>query len=149
MVDVPFPRPMGPFGNLKDMGDGTHAEVVSSALGSTDSTALAMIGTPQTSSDLTTVVSAIVTATTTAIVAAVAAQTTRVHRMRMNVAGANVVTIKDGTTTLEVLNFTAAAFLTYDFSARPWYKTTANTALNITTSTTAALNVVTEYITSA
>lgn len=34
MADVPFPRPMGPFGKLKDMGDGTHAEEVALAASS-------------------------------------------------------------------------------------------------------------------
>lgn len=100
-------------------------------------------------SDLSAAVVNISSATTTPIVAAVASQTTRVHRMRLNVAAAQSITVKDGSTTLEVINFTAAGFLTYDFSSRPWYKTTANTALNFTTTTTGQVNGVVEYVTSA
>lgn len=102
-----------------------------------------------TTSDLTSAVVDISTATTTAIVSATASQTTRVYRMRLNVAAAQAITVKDGTTALEVLNFVGAGFLVYDFSSRPWYKTTANTALNFTTTTTGQVNGVVEYIKSA
>lgn len=96
-------------------------------------------------SDLSAAVVNISSATTTAIVAAVAGQTTRVHRLRLNVGAAQQITVKDGSTTLEVLNFTAAGFLTYDVSSRPWYTTSVNSALNFTTSTTGQVNGVVEY----
>lgn len=97
-------------------------------------------------SDLTPVVLNIGTATTTEIVAAVPGQTTRVHRLRINVAAANTVTIKDGSTTLHVMQFTAAEKETFGFSSRPWYITAVNSALNITTSTTGQVNGVLEYV---
>lgn len=100
-------------------------------------------------SDLTSVAVNINTATTTAIVGATAAQTTRVHRMRLNVAGAQSITVQSGATVLEVLNFTAAGFMVYDFSSRPWYTTAANQALNFVSTTTAQVNGVVEYIKSA
>ena len=98
----------------------------------------------QTTPDLTNVVLAISTATTTVASSAVASQKTRVYRMRLNTAAANVITILNGATTLEVLNFTGAGFLTYDFATRPWYTTATNAALNITTSAAVAVNVVLE-----
>jgi hypothetical protein len=104
---------------------------------------------PMATSDLTNAVLNIASATTTAVVAAVIGQTTRVHRMRINVGAANILTIQQGSTTLEVLNFTAAGFLVYDFSERPWYATAANAAFNIVTSTSAQVNGVVEYVTSA
>jgi hypothetical protein len=98
----------------------------------------------QTTPDLTNIVGAISTATTTAVSSATASVSTRVYRMRLNVAGAQQITVQNGGTTLEVLNFTGAGFLTYDFATRPWYTTSANTALNFTTTTTAVTNYVLE-----
>lgn len=101
-------------------------------------------------SDLSRAVVAISTATTTVVVAAVSGQTTRVHRLRINVGAAQSITVRDGASNvLEVLNFTAAGFMVYDFSSRPWYKTAANSALSFITTTTGAVNAVVEYITSA
>lgn len=97
-------------------------------------------------SDLTSVIVNITTATTTAIVnAGGASVTTRVHRMRLRIAAAQTIIVKDGVTTLETLTFAAAGSILFDFSTRPWYKTTANTALNFTTSTTGAVEGVVEY----
>lgn len=128
---------------------GGSSNPIVTSFGATDSAALNKIGTPQVTSDLVSAVISINTATTTPIVAAATAQTTQVYRLRLNVGAAQTVTVKDGSTTLEVINFTGAGFLTYDFSTRPWYKTSANSALNLTTSTTAQVNGVVEYITSA
>lgn len=98
----------------------------------------------QTTPDLTNLVGAISTATTTAVSTATASVRTRVYRMRINVAGAQQITIQNGATPLEVLNFPAAAVLTYDFSTRPWYSTSVNAALNFVTTTTAVTNYVLE-----
>ncbi len=101
----------------------------------------------QTTADLTTVKIGPITAITgsTAVVAAAASTRTRVYRLRMNVGAANVITILDGATVLERFNFAGAATLIMDFSTRPWYTTTTNTALNYTTSTTAEFNAIFEY----
>lgn len=99
--------------------------------------------------DLTAAVINISTATTTAIVSATASQTTRVHRVRLNVAGAQQITVQSASTTREVLNFTASGMLVYDFDSRPWYTTATNEALNFVTTTTAQVNGVVEYIKSA
>lgn len=98
----------------------------------------------QTTSDLTKVIVAPVTATTTQIVAAAASTKTRVYRMRIDVAGANVLTFTDATGT-EEMNFTAAGFRIYDFNTRPWFTTATNTAFSVTTTTTAKANIVCEY----
>lgn len=69
----------------------------------------------------------------TTLVAAVSAQTTRVYRMRLSVAGATIVQIKDGSTVLEVFNFAGnGGALILDLSDRPYYKgsTNANFVLN-------------------
>jgi hypothetical protein len=100
-------------------------------------------------SDLSPAVVSINTVATTPIVTAAAAQTTRVHRVRLNVAGAQQITVQSGGATLEVLNFTGSGFMVYDFSSRPWYVTAVNTALNFVTSTTAQVNGVVEYVRSA
>lgn len=99
----------------------------------------------QTTADLTKVIVApIVTATTTTIVAAAASVRTRVYRLRIDVAGANVLTVTDATGG-EKMNFTGAGFKILDFATRPWYTTAINTALTITTTTTAEVNVTCEY----
>ena len=85
------------------------------------------------------------------IVAAVASQTTRVHALRLNVAGAVIVQIKDGAgTVLEVFNFAGAGGSMFlDFRGRPYYKTTANTALIINLSGAVQVDGRIEYVTSA
>lgn len=99
----------------------------------------------QTTADLTkTIVAPIVTATTTTIVAAAASVRTRVYRMRIDVAGANVLTITDATGG-EKMNFTGAGFKILDFATRPWYTTAVNVALTITTTTTAEVNITAEW----
>ena|SRR5215217_2121512 len=98
----------------------------------------------QTTPDLTNLVGAISTATTTVVSTATASVRTRVYRMRINVAGAQQITVQNGASTLEVLNFPAAAVLTYDFSTRPWYTTNVNAALNFVSTTTAVTNYVLE-----
>ena len=99
----------------------------------------------QTTADLTKVIIApIVTASTTPIVGAAASVRTRVYRLRLDVAGANVVTITDATGA-EKMNFTGAGFKILDFATRPWYTTAVNVALTITTTTTAEVNVTAEY----
>lgn len=99
----------------------------------------------QTTADLTkTIVAPIVTATTTTIVAAAASVRARVYRLRIDVAGANVLTITDATGG-EKMNFTGAGFKILDFATRPWYTTAVNTALTITTTTTAEVNITAEW----
>lgn len=85
----------------------------------------------------------------TTVSSATASQTTRVHRMRLNVAGATTLTVKSGATVLEVLKFAAAGFLVYDFATRPWYTTAANAALVISNSAAVQVDGVVEYVKSA
>lgn len=77
---------------------------------------------------------------------ATASQTTRVHRMRLNVAGATNITVKSGSTILEVLKFAAAGFLVYDFATRPWYVTAANQALVLSNSAAVQVDGVVEFV---
>lgn len=79
------------------------------------------------------------------IVAAVASTKVRVYSVRMNVGGANVVSILDGATVLERLNFVAGVDKVLDFRTRPWYTTTTGAALNFSTSTATELNLIAEY----
>lgn len=83
----------------------------------------------------------------TAIVAATASMKTRVYRMKLSVAGAVIVTIKDGAgTTLEVFNFAGnGGGVVLDFSERPWYTGTANTAFYINLSAAVQVDGSLEY----
>jgi len=88
----------------------------------------------------------------TTLVAAVAAQTTRVHRLRLSVAGACIVKITDGAggTVLETFNFAGnGGGVVLDLSDRPYYKTTANTALVLNVSAAVQVDGVLEYVTAA
>jgi hypothetical protein len=82
----------------------------------------------------------------TTVVAGVTGTTIRVHRLRLNVAAAQSVTVLSGATVLEVLNFTAAGFHTLNISSRPWYTTAAGQDLKFTLSTVAQTNGVLEYV---
>lgn len=105
----------------------------------------------QSTSDLTTVIAQITSATTTALVSATASQTTRLHRLRLHCAGANVLTFKSASTAVsEVIPFGAGGGdMILDFSERPHMKTVANEALNLTTTTAAQVDLVAEYVKSA
>lgn len=144
MADKTIKNRHGEYEKLIDLGDGATAPRMLPV--NSDGTVL---GTPKITSDLTPVVVNISTAVTTPIVTATASQTTRVHRMRLNVAGAQIITVLSNATVLEVLNFTAAGLFIWEFSTRPWYKTAANQALNFTTSAAVQVNGVVEYIKSA
>ena len=80
----------------------------------------------------------------TDIIPAVAATKVRAYRIRMNVGGANVITIFDGATQLERLNFAAAADKVLDFATRPWYTSTTAATLRYSTSTAAEFNAIFE-----
>lgn len=98
----------------------------------------------QTTSDLTKSIVSSTTVGTTPIITATAAQRGRVYRLRIDVAGANVLTFTDASGT-EEMNFSAAGFKIYDFATRPWFTTAVNTAFSVTTTTTAKVNIVAEY----
>lgn len=98
----------------------------------------------QATRDLTKSIASITTATTTTLITATASQFARVYRMRIDVAGAQVLTITDSTGA-EEMNFTAAGFRIMDFSSRAWYMTAVNTALTAITTTTAKVTITTEF----
>ena len=98
----------------------------------------------QTTADLTKTIVQSVTATTTPIVAAAASTRARIYRIRIDVAGANVLTFVDSTGT-ERMNFAGAGFRIYDFATRPWFTGATNTAFSVTTTTTAEVNIVAEW----
>lgn len=66
-----------------------------------------------------------------------AAVTTRVHRMRVTAAGAATVTFLDGSggAVLFTLEFPAAGAYVLDFSERPYFKSSANKAIVLSSST--------------
>lgn len=98
----------------------------------------------QTTPDLAKSFATSTTAGTTPIITATAAQRGRVYRLRIDVAGANVLTFTDSSGT-EEMNFSGAGFRVYDFATRPWFMTNVNTAFSVTTTTTAKVNIVAEY----
>jgi len=118
-----------------DLGNGTYARQI-----------VTPTSQPMTTSGLTPVVVNTAVIGDTTVSSATAAQTTRVHRMRLNVAGATTLTVKSGSTTLEVLKFAAAGFLVYDFAARPWYVTAANAALVLSNSAAVQVDGVIEIV---
>jgi hypothetical protein len=81
------------------------------------------------------------------LVAATAASKTRVYRMKISVAGATVISIKDGAgTTLEKFNFAGnGGGVVLDSSSRPWYTSTANTAFIINSSAAVQVDGLLEY----
>lgn len=117
----------------RDNGDGSYSRQTS--------TATASLG----NSDLTPakVDTAIVGDTT--ISTATASQTTKVYRVRINVAGATILTVKSAATVLEKIQFAGAGMLVYDFSTRPWYTSGVNEALAINNGSAVQLNAVFEF----
>lgn len=100
---------------------------------------------------LTRAINNISSATDTSIVSATASQTTRVYRLVLTCAGANVLTFKSASTAIfPAITFgTNGGSVTLDFSGYWWMKTATNEALNLTTTTTAAVGVATDYVKSA
>lgn len=85
-------------------------------------------------------------AATTDLVAAVTGQSIRVYGLRMNAAGAVIVSILDGSTVLERFNFGAAGdSFTLDLRQQPYYTTAAGNALAITLSGAVQVDGVVEY----
>ena len=81
------------------------------------------------------------------LVAATASVKTRVYRMKLSVAAATVIQIKDGAgTVLEVFNFAGnGGGIVLDFSNRPWYTGTVNTAFIINSSNAVQVDGSIEY----
>ena len=117
----------------------------------TQGTGVQAIGLPLWStSDLTGLRINVAASGDTALVAGVGGQTTRVYRMRLSVAGAVVVQIKDGATVLEVFNFPAAGgSVILDLSDRPYYRTAVAAALNINLSAAVQVDGRLEFVQSA
>lgn len=80
------------------------------------------------------------------IVSATASQTTRIYRLRLTVAGLTNITVKDGATTLEVIQFPAAGMLILDFNTRPYWVTSANSAFILNSSAAVAVEGRVEYL---
>jgi len=114
------------------------------ALGTASNPLVTQTSSLQTTADLTKVIVASTTIATTPIVTAAASVRARIYRLRIDVAGANVLTFVDATGT-EEMNFAGAGFRIYDFATRPWFTSAVNTAFSVTTTTTAKVNIVAEY----
>ena len=82
------------------------------------------------------------------VVAGTALQTVRLHRLKLSVADACIVSIKDGAgTTLDKFNFAGnGGGVVLDFGARPWYTTSAGNALIINVSAAVQVDGRAEYI---
>ena len=82
----------------------------------------------------------------TTLVAATAGKITRVYGLRLSVAGAVIVTIKRGSTVLEVFDFAAAGVMPpLAMRDAPYYETAANEALIINLSGAVQCNGALEY----
>lgn len=84
------------------------------------------------------------------VVAAVASQTTKVYRMYFVVAGATNITIKNGAgaSLTGAVPLAANGGMMLDFSSRPWYTTSTNTAFIINSSAAVQVSGRVEYVTS-
>jgi hypothetical protein len=141
----------------------TAGTPVSPALESTQSSILTALSTPAASlpppapvasgnTTFTKFVANISSATTTEIVAAVSGQKTRLHKGFLVIAGANVLTFKRGSTAISgPLTFGSnGGFIYFNDDVYPeMTETAANEALNLTTTTTAAVGGVLQTVTSA
>lgn len=85
----------------------------------------------------------------TTLIAAVPGQKTRAYGLRLSVAGATVVQIKDGAgTVLEVFNFAAAGSMPpLELRELPYYTTSANSALVLNSSNAVQVDGQLEYFT--
>lgn len=85
------------------------------------------------------------------LVTATASQTTRGYRMIVTAAGATVIEFRDGAggSAMLTLEFPAAGAYVLDFSARPYFKTTANTALVRNSTAAVKVTVTLDYVKSA
>ena len=82
----------------------------------------------------------------TALVAANTTLRCRVHGLRLSVAGAVIVSIKAGSTVLEVFNFVGAGTMApLELRFQHYYETALNEALNINLSGAVQVNGVVEY----
>jgi hypothetical protein len=82
----------------------------------------------------------------TELVPAVADKATKVYGLRLSVAGAVIVSIKRGSTVLEVFNFAAAGTMApLVLRDSPYYQTGTNEAFNINLSGAVQCNGVLEY----
>jgi len=125
MADVTFAVANGALKRLRDMGDGTHAEVVSDAGSITPPTA-------PTTSSYTTLNTSFASSGDNTVVSATAGQTTRVFALALTFASPVDVTIKDGAaTTLGVFQGIISLVLDPLLPGVPRYITTANTAFII------------------
>lgn len=89
------------------------------------------------------------TATTTSIVGATASQTTRVHRIALTIAAgaAQTVTFQSASTSLGAFDIPdTGGSIVFDFSPYWWFKTATNEAFQITTSSTAAVKGIIDYV---
>ena len=87
--------------------------------------------------------------TTTLLAAGGAGIIHRIHRMKISVDAADTLTIRQGTTALDVLRFTGANGVFYDFCEFPWFWTAANASFNIVSTTSANVDGFFDYVSEA
>jgi hypothetical protein len=101
--------------------------------------------------DLTVVSGTRSTSGETSLVGATASQTTRVHEILVTAAGAVTVSLLDGSggTVLRKMVFPDKGGIHRKFRARPYAKTTANTALYFSTNAAVQVDIEIDYVKSA
>jgi len=157
---------------LPAAGRAAEAESLSVALSDEDqadvATELALLGsidttlaTPATSlphfaldstSDLTKVALDFTSTSDQTVVSATSGQTTRVHRVRLYIASAVTLSVYDGTssgTLLEKMVFAGGGVYVLDFDPRPYWITSANSALTFKASAAVNITGVVAYVKSA
>lgn len=85
------------------------------------------------------------------MITATASQTSRIHRMTITAAAATVVEIRDGAsgTPLKTIEFPAAGAFVFDFSERPYVKSSTNTKLVRNSTVATKVTIDFEYVKSA
>lgn len=81
------------------------------------------------------------------VVAAVAGKATRVYRLKISTAGATVIQVRDGATVLDTFNLADGGSVILPFSQFPWYETSVNSALIVSSSNAVQVNGRVEYLT--
>lgn len=104
-----------------------------------------------TTSDLTYVFNSSSASTARTLVTATASQTTRAYQMVVTAAGATTLDFKDGAggTIIYTVEFPAAGAFVLDLMERPYFKTSANTLLEVISSAAVKTTVALQYVKSA
>lgn len=133
-------------------GDGSQIAIAKATYGLLNTPLTELAKTPlMTTSDLTYVFNSSSASTARTLVTATASQTTRAYQMVVTAAGATTLDFKDGAggTIIYTVEFPAAGAFVFDLMERPYFKTSANTLLEVISSAAVKTTVALQYVKSA